>query len=92
MRTNVDESIRILDDMAFLEHGEEKIVLTTHLIEHVQMSIDQGSKEEYMIDICQNYTDLLAEFYLSNSKVEIREDSDEYASSNKESIVSPTIS
>ena len=35
MRTNVDESIRILDDMAFLEHGEEKIVLTTHLIEHV---------------------------------------------------------
>ena len=56
------------------------------------MSIEQGSKEEYMIDICWNYTDFLAEFYLSNSKVEIREDSDEYASSNKESIVSPTIS
>ena len=35
MRTDVDKSIRILDDMAFLEHGEEKIVLTTHLIEHV---------------------------------------------------------
>ena len=52
MRTDVDKSIRILDDMAFLEHREEKIVLTTHLIEHVQMSIDQGSKEEYMVDIC----------------------------------------
>ena len=92
MWTDVDEALKILDDMAFLEHGEEKVVLTTHLIEHVEKSIDEGSKEAYMQDISQYYTDLLTEFYQKNSRIETKEESDEHTSSNRESIMSPTLS
>ena len=48
MWTDVDESLKILDDMSLLEQGEEKVVLTTHLIKYVELSIDADCKADYI--------------------------------------------
>ena len=59
MWTKVDYHLRILDEMSFLEQGEEKVVLTPHLIKHVHISIDPDSKNNYINQIAEYYTILL---------------------------------
>ena len=89
MWTDVDESLKILDDMSLLEQGEEKVVLTTHLIKYVELSIDEDSKANYISQISEYYTSLLSEFYRTNSRVESCEDSEGAQSQKVDSTLSP---
>ena len=91
MWTDVDESFKILDDMSFLEQGEDKVVLTTHLIKYVELSIDLDCKVNYINQISEYYTSLLTEFYKMNSRVEFGEDSEGIHSQKTDSVFSPLL-
>ena len=62
-----DETLDILNKMSFLEKGVDKIVLTTNLIEYVEMSMDAESKAMHMNLIAKHYIKILEELYQLNS-------------------------
>jgi len=72
MWKNVEECKKVLDDLSLLEQGVTKVVLLPQLINHVELSIDQLCRANYMEIISESYTELLSEFYRLNSFVELK--------------------
>ena len=67
----IEKSLKTLEKLSFLEEGlENKVQLTSILIDYMQQSFDQESKQIFMEKVCEYYFEFLNELFKVNGAVD----------------------